>query len=149
MTQAPNFNDPSLDRLVKKLNPSFMAFQANLNGVSEDIRNLEKWLQASNISIYTSLPIGDGQYIAWALHRGKDWRLVYEYPDLDIDDLVTIPLLETTIRIRLTVRPFLPKLVEAIALIIPASDEVVPPGKPKTKLVNFRSDEIDSLLADL
>lgn len=141
----PKFNDPALQKTLESSAQVLEGFQSNLTALSEDIKNLEAYLDQTNVRLVASVQIwssgtlGDGgssihedeEYLEWAESEGGRWRVLYHlvrrFGDIDGDgytlgpaweDSKTVerkPLIETPVEVRLRAAKKLTPLLEALA----------------------------------
>ncbi len=141
--ESVKFNDAALNAIASQNAARFSNFQESLDKLSGDIKRLEAWLQACGVCLHTTIPVGRDEYLSWTTLR-KEWRLVFQTRDNDDpsgDSMIFTPLIETPVRTRLQCGPFLSKLVNSIAAMLPPEPKMV--QKSKSKAV----DDLDSVFS--
>ncbi len=120
MANTKVFSSEKLEEAYARVQNGLENYQTRLDGVSNDIKTLERALEASKFNLetwvtvreYCEDPQSNGQYdqighqIGWA-PSGDRYRLMYRRSRWK-------PLIETPIEIRLEMHEHLPKLVTAV-----------------------------------
>jgi hypothetical protein len=123
------FNDTALNEVAQRSAFQLSNFKNNLDQTSEDIKRLEKWLQTCGVCTYASVEItSESMLLEWSDHSGAEWRLVCRtpnpYPDYPEDEYEFRPLIEMPARARLICRPYLPKLLQGLAELLPKQEDM-------------------------
>ncbi|MFA7335699.1 MAG: hypothetical protein WC028_02855 [Candidatus Obscuribacterales bacterium] len=116
MPTQPSFHDKSLSTIVKESAIELDQFQKKLDEASSDTLELEKWLQSTGfcIDVYVDVNIPGYDSIGWD-KCGNAWRLVARYWTEGFNsDLNSRSLVDSSARLRLACKPFLPLLVKKL-----------------------------------
>lgn len=149
---TPKVNSELLAQALESAGPKITGFTSTLDGISADIRAIERWLLESGVRFEISEVVGKEidpsgcgyiRYLVWYGGKdGKSWRIYYRdtwgIPGEEVDRhgelfQLTIrvssderPLIETPVAIRLQSVDPLARLVSAIASRIPERFSVFP-----------------------
>lgn len=73
---VPKVNSPLLAEAVEVAGPKISDFTTTLDGVSQDIRTLEKMLQDSGFRLTVITEINNYEAVAWT-DLNRKWRIYY------------------------------------------------------------------------
>lgn len=95
----------------------FTKYEAKLNIISDDIREIELFLESSSVRIPFELNY-ETFMLSWdrEFEEEKKFRLLYT------DEKITKPLLETKVQIRMNVHPHLDKFIKEFANFIKGAE---------------------------
>lgn len=104
----PEFKSIDLAHAFNEHGKDIARFQRVLDETSEDIRNLERYLQDCGICLNVVLEVTQDTYLSWEKHNGT-WRIVANYKSTNQ------PLIESKAGVRLYFKDSLPCFVQKIA----------------------------------
>lgn len=105
---TPEFKSIDLAQAFNKHGKDIARFQRVLDETSEDIRNLERYLQDCGICLPVVYVVNEGIWMGWDKYNGS-WRIMAKHNG------TVQPLIESKAGVRLYFKDLLPCLVQKIA----------------------------------
>lgn len=105
-TLDPKFNSPQLQKAFELASPHLDSHLVNLDEISEDIKNLEKYLQQIGVRMevrYTHVQDGPSyESLVWGEDpQSKRWRIMHEVAwDREALDAMMLYVSDTSTRVR-------------------------------------------------
>lgn len=106
------FNSRAITEALEKDKDIFYKFEERLNRISDDIKNLEKYLSQNAVNIPFELVVSDTEKLSWLpFETNGKFRVVY----LSFKNNLSRPLIECKIEIRERMYSLLPNFLSGFA----------------------------------